>query len=44
MGLKYIYNTKIQTAIIFIHLPSLKNIKNIDRLVEIFNEYIDDYR
>lgn len=40
-GLKYICEKKINTQIIFVHIPSIKNIENINELAKIFSLYID---
>jgi pyroglutamyl-peptidase len=40
-GLMYIRQNNLNTKMIFIHIPSMKNIKNIDYLAAIFSRYID---
>lgn len=36
-GLKYIDDNKLNTKMIFIHIPTIDNISNIDNLANIFN-------
>ena len=36
-GLKYIDDNKLNTKMIFIHIPAIDNISNIDNLANIFN-------
>lgn len=40
-GLKYININNLKTKIIFIHIPYLKNIPNIDNLAQSFTQYIN---
>ena len=40
-GLMYISKNNLNTKMIFIHIPSIKNIENIDYLATIFSKYID---
>lgn len=37
-GLKYIYENNLKTKMIFIHIPKIKNITNIDNMASIFDE------
>ena len=39
-GLKYIEENKLNTKMIFIHIPMINDISNIQYLSNIFNEYI----
>ena len=39
--LKYIKTEKLDTKAIFFHIPSIKNINNIEKLSIDFNEYLD---
>lgn len=41
-GLTYINENNLNTKMIFIHIPSMKNINNIDYLATIFSRYIDE--
>ncbi|WP_160684811.1 hypothetical protein [Clostridium sp. C2-6-12] len=40
-GLKYICENNINTQIIFVHIPSIKNIENIDYLAKTFSIFIE---
>lgn len=40
-GMKFIRENKINAQMIFIHVPSIKNIENIDCLAKIFSIFID---
>ncbi len=42
-GLQIIDNSKLNTKMIFIHIPSIKNISNIDYLSKVFSLYIDKF-
>lgn len=37
-GLKYIEDKKLKTKMIFIHIPNIENISDMDKLVSIFNK------
>lgn len=40
-GLKYIQDNNLNTKMIFIHIPSVNKIENIDDLAHVFSTYID---
>lgn len=40
-GLKFICENNMNTNMIFIHIPSVKNIENIDCLAKVFSIFID---
>lgn len=40
-GLKFISENKINAQMIFIHVPTIKNLENIDCLSKIFSKFID---
>lgn len=42
VGLKFISINKLKTKMIFIHIPTIKNIDNIDCLAHIFSVFIDN--
>lgn len=42
VGLKFIHINKLNTKMIFIHIPSIKNINNIDYLADVFSLYLDN--
>lgn len=42
VGLKFINVNKPKTKMIFIHIPTIKNIDNIDYLAHIFSVFIDN--
>lgn len=42
VGLKFINKNKLNTKMIFIHIPSAKNIDDIDYLADVFSRYIDN--
>ena len=43
VGLKFIKDHSINTKLIFIHTPSMNNIKNIDGLAHVLSTYIDQF-
>jgi len=42
-GLKFICENNINTKILFIHIPSVKNITNIDYLAKLFSIFISSF-
>ncbi len=40
-GLRYINNYCLNTRMIFIHIPTIENMNNIDYLAESFSQYVD---
>lgn len=42
-GLKYIEGKKLKTKMIFIHIPNIDNISDMDKLASIFNKGSDIY-
>lgn len=42
IGLMFINKNKLNTKMIFIHIPSIKNIDNMDHLAGVFSMYIDN--
>jgi pyroglutamyl-peptidase len=42
IGLKHIEDNNLNTRMIFIHIPGIKNIENIDGLAHVFSTYIDE--
>jgi pyrrolidone-carboxylate peptidase len=40
-GLQFIYENKLNTKMIFIHIPSIKNISNIDYVGKVFSLYLE---
>lgn len=41
VGMKFICENNLNTKMIFIHIPTLKNIEDIDYLAKVFSIYID---
>lgn len=43
IALKHIQDNNLKTNMMFIHIPSMKNLENIDSLAHVFSNYVDQF-